>query len=200
MHKARCIFVVLCLLLSPYISLAAAPPTGRVIHFSGNNWYEYRNERESYVLKLPPEIKTNFTRHRDPEQAAQELLPFDYVNFTPKQAAPDSQPFELGLGVHWNKYNMTARVFADSKDEGVKRGVRQYVTLRSASITVAGIEGVRDDFALEKEYGWTTYTRVIIPYQNNFYCFLCTLGKDKAVPQYEQLFEKIIASFKLQTG
>ncbi|MCU0651112.1 MAG: hypothetical protein MUC52_02635 [Candidatus Omnitrophica bacterium] len=166
--------------------------------FGYDGWQEYSNDEQGYSLDLPADVQTVFKKMRDREEAAQNLLPFDYVNFSMKQSGQGQEPFELGLGVHWNKFKLSTRKFADLKDEGVKSGVKQYVTHRSSAVTVAGIEGVRDDFALEKEYGWTTYSRVIIPYNDKFFCFLCTLGADKPVPEYEQAFKKIIESFDIK--
>jgi len=179
-------------------SCLARRPQGSVIRFSTAHWQKYHNAQQGYSLGLPPELRTNFTRTREREEAAQSLMPFDYVNFSPRRPGIDQEPFELGLGVHWNKYNMATRAFADLKDVGVKESVRQYVTIRSFSVTVAGIEGVRDDFALEKDYGWTNYSRVIIPFENNFFCFLCITGRDKAVPEYERVFQKIIDGFEIK--
>jgi hypothetical protein len=192
--------VLLCsfmLLFFPQSSRSAGQPHRRVIQFSAEQWQVYENEQQGYRLSLPPEVQTILKKKRDREEASENLLPFDYVNFSMKQSGEDQEPFELGLGVHWNKFNLNIRKFADLKDEGVKKGVRQYVTIRSAAVTVAGIEGVRDDFALEKESGWTAYSRVIIPYGNKFFCFLCIMGSDKAVPEYELVFQKIIDSFEI---
>ena len=199
-RNAFFVFVVIFLsvfLFFPRLS-RSAQQQGSVIKFSASQWQSYQNEQQRYSLRLPPELKTNYTRQRDIEEAAHNLLPFDYVNFGPKQPVEDKEPFELGIGVHWNKYNMTSRGFADLKDVGVKEGVRQYVAIRSSVVTVAGIKGVRDDFTLEREYGWTTYSRVLIPFQDKFFCFLCTLGNDKAVVQYDQVFQKIIDSFEIK--
>ena len=57
---------------------------------------------------------------------------------------------------------------------------------------------VRDDFALEKPDGWHSYSRVIIPYKDRFFCFLCTLGADTPVPANERLFQEILDSFQLE--
>lgn len=194
---AIAVFICMSLFL-PQVSRSADKPQARDIKFSAAQWQVYENDQQGYTLSLPPEVQTIFKKKRDREEAAQNLLPFDYVNFSMKQSGEDQEPFELGLGVHWNKFKFDTRRFADLKDVGVKNGVRQYVTIRSTAVIVAGIEGVRDDFALEKESGWTSYSRVIIPYKNNFFCFLCTLGSDKAVPEYEQVFQKIIDSFEIK--
>jgi hypothetical protein len=192
------IAVFICMsLFFPQASRSDDQPQGRVIQFSAAQWQVYENHQQGYSFSLPPEVRTIFKKKRDREEASENLLPFDYVNFSMKQSDEDQEPFELGLGVHWNKFKFDTRRFADLKDDGVKKGVRQYVTIRSTAVIVAGIEGVRDDFALEKESGWTSYSRVIIPYKNNFFCFLCTLGTDKAVPEYEQVFQKIIDSFEI---
>jgi hypothetical protein len=194
-------FIAVCIIVLLFFiqfSQSARQGEGSVIQFSAVRWEEYRNDRQGYSLRLPPELKRNFIRERDREEAAQSLLPFDYANFSPVQTGKDQEPFELGLGVHWNKYNMTTRAFADLKDAGVKESVRQYVTIRSTAVTVAGIEGVWDDFALEKEYGWTTYSRVIIPFKDRFFCFLGTIGRDQAVAEYKQVFRKIIESFEIR--
>ena len=192
---AICFFMSL--LFSP-ASQSADQLQARVIQFSAEKWQVYENDQQGYRLMLPPEVKSILKKKRDREEASENLLPFDYVNFSMKQSGEDQEPFELGLGVHWNKYNLKTRVFADHKDVGVKIGAVQYVTIQSSAVTVAGIEGVRDDFKLDKGNGWTTYSRVIIPFRNNFICFLCTLGSDKAVPEYEQVFQKIIDSFEIK--
>jgi hypothetical protein len=159
----------------------------------------YRNQEQGYRLWLPPELQVNFEKKNDPEWAAQNRMPFDYVNFRPKKPAGNEQGFfELGVGVHWNRDKLSAREFADIKDEGVRQTVRQYVTVRSGEVSVAGIKGVRDDFALEKEFGWLSYSRVIIPYQDKFFVFLGTLGRNKPVSEYERIFQEIIDKFQLE--
>jgi hypothetical protein len=185
-------------LFFPQASRSDDQTQGSAIRFSAGQWQVYENEKEGYRLMLPPEVQTIFKRKRERDEAAQSLLPYDYVNFSLKNSGQDQEPFELGLGVHWNKFGLNTRKFADLKDDGVKKGVRQYVTIRSTPVTAAGIEGVRDDFSLEKEFGWTTYSRVIIPYKDKFFCFLCTLGSDKAVGEYEQVFLKIVESFEVK--
>jgi hypothetical protein len=197
-HFFAAIAISICIsLFFPQACQSDDQPQGRAIQFSTGQWQVYENEKEGYRLMLPPEVQTIFKRKRERDEAAQSLLPYDYVNFSLKSSGQDQEPFELGLGVHWNKFRLNTRKFADLKDEGVKKGVRQYITIRSTPVTSAGIEGVRDDFALEKESGWTTYSRVIIPYKDKFFCFLCTLGSDKAVGEYEQVFRKIVESFEV---
>jgi hypothetical protein len=197
-HPAILVLTVFAVTSFCCICESSQGPQVSAVSFSSTGWQEYSNDQQGYRLLLPPEVQTIFKKKRAREEASQNLLPFDYVNFSMKQAGDDKEPFELGLGVHWNKYNLKTRVFADNKDIGVKKGVRQYVTLRSSTVTVAGIEGVRDDFSLEKESGWTTYSRVIIPCGDRFFCFLCTLGRDKAVPEYEQVFRRIVESFEVR--
>lgn len=159
----------------------------------------YENPEQGYRLWLPPGLQVNFEKKNDPEWAVQNRMPFDYVNFRPaKSEAGENGLFELGVGAHWNRDKLSAREFADIKDEGVKQSVRQYVTVRSYEVLVAGIKGVRDDFALEKEFGWLSYSRVIIPYQGKFFVFLGTLGGDKPLPQNESIFQEIIDKFQIK--
>ncbi len=165
----------------------------------GPKGHIYQNQEQGYRLWLPLELQVNFEKKNDREWAARNLMPFDYVNFRPQKPGPQDQGFfELGVGVHWNRDKLTARKFADIKDEGVRLGVRQYVTVRSSEVLVAGIKGVRDDFALEKEFGWVSYSRVIIPYKDKFFVFLGTLGLDKPVLEYENIFQGIIDKFQLR--
>ncbi len=164
--------------------------------FSDENWQEYRNQDEGCSFRVPKELKISFTKKRDRQEAVRQLMPFDYVNFVMRQAEVGIVPFELGFGVHWNKYKLSTRAFADSKDVGVRQGVKEYLVNRSIKVTVDGIEGVRDDFTLVSDYERKTYSRVIVPVGDNFFCFLCTLGSDQPVAEYEQVFEKIIQSVK----
>jgi hypothetical protein len=161
--------------------------------------WSYRNAQEGYLLRLPEGVKKNFARTRQKEEAARDFLPYDYVNFG-MAGSGAAAAFELGLGVHWNSRGLDTRRFADAKDAGVRMGVKQYVTKSSSEVIVAGIKGVRDDFALEKPDGWHSYSRVIIPLGDRFFCFLCTLGTDTPVPAYEHLFARILEGFQLERG
>jgi hypothetical protein len=168
------------------------------VFFSEAGWYEYQNLHEGYRLRLPPELQKSFDKRRDPDEAAANILPFDYVNFRPQESERSEYlHFELGVGVHENRKRLDARRFADIKDEGVKRGVSEYVTVRSSEVTVAGIKGVRDDFRMLKDTGWWSYSRVIIPFKDRFFVFLCTLGQEKPAIEYELVFQYIIDSFQL---
>ncbi len=168
------------------------------IVFNDTGWQEYQNPREKYRLRLPFELKKNFEKQNAREWAAANIMPFDYVNFGPGQsAAGGNMPFELGVGVHANLKGLSAREFADIKDEGVKRSVQEYVIVRSGEVAVSGIPGVRDDFALLKDSGWWSYSRVIIPFQDRFFVFLGTLGREKAAAEYERVFQSIIDTFEI---
>jgi hypothetical protein len=158
--------------------------------------WSYRDSQEGYLVRFPAEVKKNFAKTRDKDEASRNFLPYDYANFG--LADHGAGAFELGLGVNWNSRGIDTRRFADAKDVGVRMGVKQYVTRKSSEVTVAGIKGVRDDFALEKPDGWHSYSRVIIPYGDRFFCFLCTLGADKPVPEYERLFQEILDGFQLE--
>lgn len=166
--------------------------------FGDSGWYEYRNEQAGYRLLLPSGLTVAFADRNDPEWSVRTVMPVDYVNFRQKQPFENGVVlFELGVGVHLNRHALSARKFADSKDEGVKRTVRQYVLIRSSEATVAGIKGVRDDFSLEKDSGWMNYSRVVIPYNDIFFVFLGTMGTDKPVAGHQRLFRKIIDSFEI---
>ncbi|HOW42382.1 MAG TPA: hypothetical protein P5110_04400 [Candidatus Omnitrophota bacterium] len=163
-----------------------------------SGWHEFTNTRQGYSVSLPSELRMTFERQNDPELSAQNLMPFDYVNFRPgKDVAVDLELIELGIGVHHNRKNRTVRAFADNKDVGVRAAVKQFVTRQAYEVVVAGIKGVRDDFSLEKESGWISYSRVIIPYRDTFIVFLFTTGWETPVPACEQLFQKILDSFKI---
>ena len=157
----------------------------------------YENEQAGYSLSLPSELRVAMKKTRDMKEAAGELMPFDYVNFRPKEAAGDLAHFELGVGVHWNRDKLGMRAFADKKDDGLRMGGARIKILSQGETVVAGIQGVRDDFRIRKPEGWKSYSRVIIPSGDKFYVFLCTLGEDTALPQYERVFQKIIDSFEL---
>lgn len=161
-----------------------------------SGWKTYENAPQGYSLRLPPELAVAFTRENEREWSAENRMPFDYVNFRPQ---PDAglEPFELGLGVHWNKFKLATRIFADSKDEGLLAGGAQIRMIRQSEIEIAGIKGVRDDFLLRQPYGWRYYSRAIIPRGDRFFVFLCTLGKDEPVADFERVFRRIVASFVL---
>lgn len=147
---------------------------------------------------MPAQLQTYLEKRNDMQWAAENRMPFDYVNFRPKEASDGLAPFELGIGVHWNRDHLGSREFADKKDEGLTASGARIVTIRQAEVMVAGIKGVRDDFRLQQPYGWRSYSRVIIPYKDNFFVFLVTLGNDTAVAEYEGVFQKIIESFHIQ--
>jgi hypothetical protein len=193
----RRIFLVV-FLSGALVSQAAETGQVHVIPFSDSEWPKYQNHQEGYSLRLPPELTKSFEKRNDPEWAAANIMPFDYVNFKPEQAAGiEYAPFELGVGVHSNRTGLSARKFADIKDEGVKMSVRKYVTARSTEVIVAGIKGVRDDFSMLKDSGWWSYSRVIIPFKDKFFVFLGTLGRDKPAAEYERVFQRIIDSFEI---
>jgi hypothetical protein len=192
----------LMVLLLPLICLAAderpGTPSVGIIKFEDSGWILYKNDAEGYRLKLPGQLHTYLTKRRDMQLAADNSMPFDYVNFRPKEATEGLAPFELGIGVHWNRDHLGSREFADKKDVGLADSGARIVTIRQTEVVVAGIKGVRDDFRLRQPDGWRSYSRVIIPYKDNFFVFLGTLGSDTAVAEYEGVFQKIIESFQIQ--
>ena len=170
----------------------------QIIQFSADEWSYYQNDRQAYRLCLPPQLQMSFKRQNDPEWAIQNRMPFDYVNFRPKgSGSGEYEPFELGVGVHSNRYNLGTREFADKKDEGIIMSGGRIEVIRKADVSVAGIKGVRDDFRLRQPDGWKSYCRIIIPYKDRFFVFLCTLGNDSPVAEYERIFEKIVDSFEI---
>jgi len=191
----------LMLLILPLTCLAADSKPGShctgIIQFANSNWVLFQNDREGYRLKLPAQLHTALKKRRDMQLAAEERMPFDYVNFKPAQTSEDFEPFELGVGVHWNRDNLGTREFADKKDEGLKDSGAQIVTIRQAYVIAAGIKGVRDDFRIRQPDGWRSYSRVIIPRKDKFFVFLGMLGNDKPVAEYEAVFQKIVESFEL---
>jgi hypothetical protein len=159
---------------------------------------QYCSDTQGYCLLLPSELELSFRKNNDLEWSVENIMPFDYVNFRLKASSNVVYGlFELGIGMHLNRKSLNARKFADIKDEGVKMSVKQYVAVNSSEVTVAGIKGVRDDFRLEKEFGWFSYSRVIIPFKDKFFVFLATLGNDRPVAANERLFAEIIESFKI---
>jgi hypothetical protein len=159
-------------------------------------WASYENSREGYSLALPAQLKVYLNMRKDIREAAENRLPFDYLNFRPERAAGSLASFELGVGVHWNRDNLGTREFADKKDEGLRTKGARIEILRQAEVTVDGMKGVRDDFRIRQPEGWKTYSRVIIPSGSNFFVFLGTLGDEKADPGYELVFQKILDSFE----
>lgn len=172
---------------------------GRDGGFSPARWIEYHNAREGFRVSLPPELSVYFEKQNDREWAASNMMPFDYVNFRPQRPdRPRENIFELGIGVHWNRGRFNTRDFADRKDEGLRRSGARIEILRQSEATVAGISGVRDDFRLRQPYGWRSYIRIVVPYNDTFIVFLGTVGEERPAPGYERVFQKIVDSFALQ--
>jgi len=193
------------LLFLPFLfSAASLPPektqSAKVLDFQDSNWDLYQNEQQGYSLQLPPQLKVSFTKQNYLEWSAENRMPFDYVNFRPKEESDDLEPFELGVGIHWNRDDIGTREFADKKDEGLQISGAEINIIRQTEATVSGIRGVRDDFRLRQPYGWRSYSRIIIPFKDKFFVFLGTLGSDKPVPEYERIYDKIVGSFVFNPG
>jgi len=200
--EAATLIIASMLLLLPSVCCAADSPPGKspyagILQFDDSNWTLYKNDQEGYCLKLPLQLQVYLHKRRDMQEAIENRLPFEYVNFRPAQASGGLEPFELGVGVHWNRDTLGTREFADKKDEGLVKSGAQIVTIRQTEVIVAGIKGVRDDFRMKQPDGWRSYSRVIIPRKDTFFVFLGTLGSEKAVPAYEDVFKKIVESFEL---
>ncbi len=184
-------FVCFC---GPLTAISAAAPflEQNAARSGRQDWQPYVNEREGYAVRLPAHLKVNFTKQNEKQWAVRNRMPYDYVNFVPRQE-DDAVPFELGIGVHLNRDALDTRDFADKKDEGLRLGGARIEMLRQSEITVCGIKGVRDDFRIRQPDGWRSYARVIIPRRDTFIVFLGTLGNERPVPEYEDIFNGIIA-------
>ncbi|MDD3921176.1 MAG: hypothetical protein PHO41_08420, partial [Eubacteriales bacterium] len=125
------------------------------------------------------------------------MMPFDYVNFRPGQGTGSFGVFELGVGVHWNRDGMGTRDFADKKDDGLRMNGALIETSLQSEVSVANIKGVRDDFRVKQPDGWKSYSRVIIPFGDRFFVFLCTLGRNNALAENKQIFQKILDGFEI---
>ena len=157
------------LAMLPLVGFAAdVLPEGRVpaqvAQRKDTGWVFYANDRQGYALKLPGELQLYLKKRRNMQQAAEERLPFDYVNFRPKEGSGRYEAFELGVGVHWNRDNLGTKEFAGKKDEGLIANGAQIVMIRQSEVFVAGIKGVRDDFRMLQPDGWKSYARVIVPH------------------------------------
>ena len=163
-----------------------------------SGWSLFKNNQQGYCLKVPPQLKIALKKERDRKFAVENRLPFDYINFRPREETGGFGLFELGVGVHWNRDNLGSREFADKKDEGLTMGGARIVTVSQTEVTVAHIKGVRDDFRMLKPEGWKSYARIIIPYNDKFFVFLCTLGKERPLADNEKVFQGIVDSFDIE--
>jgi len=203
MKKTIILILAIILLAFPLLLVTAdsqseKTQSSQAIQFEDTNWILYKNAQEGYYLLLPPQLQANFKKRNEMQWAVENRMPFDYVNFGAKDTSGNLVPFELGVGAHWNKDGLGTREFADKKDEGLKMSGSQIVTIRQTDFTVAGIKGVRDDFRIQQPYGWRSYSRIIIPYKDKFFVFLGTLGNNRSIPGYEDIFQKIVESFELE--
>jgi len=82
------------------------------------------------------QLKVSFTKQNDLKWLAENRMPFDHVKFTPKEEGDDFEPFELGVGVHWNRDGLGTREFADKKDDGLKMSGAQIETIRQTETAV----------------------------------------------------------------
>ncbi len=163
-------------------------------------WVVHKNEEQGFKFKVPVELKVTFTKIRDKQEAAAELLPFDYVNFRPVPGTSGLENFELGMGVHWDRDNLPVKAFADRKDDGLRMSGARIDLIRRSELEICGLQGVRDDFRIEKPGGWVSYSRVILHDKDRFFVFLGTLGTGAPIPGYEDIFNKIVDSFELSGG
>jgi len=188
--------------LMPVLAAAAFMPrenqSVRPVPFEDSGWWLYQNEQQGFSFLLPPPLRITITRTRPLDWSAENRMPFDYVNFLPYPQSSAFAPFELGVGVHWNRDLLATREFADRKDDGLIKGGAQFEVIRRSDTLVCGIQGVCDDFRMRQTSGWRSYSRVIIPYQDKFFVFLATLGGDDPVAEHARVFEQILDSFTLQ--
>jgi len=82
------------------------------------------------------QLKVSFTKQNDLKWLAENRMPFDHVKFTPKEEGDDFEPFELGVGVHWNRDGLGTREFADKKDDGLKMSGAQIEAIRQTETAV----------------------------------------------------------------
>ncbi len=183
-------------MIVPVLLIALSLSTAEVCLGSGTAVYE--DPGRLFRLNLPAQLKVNFTKENPRGWSADNRMPFDYVNFVPADAAPGLEPFELGVGVHWNRDRLATRDFADKKDEGLLAAGAQIKVIRQSEAVVAGIKGVRDDFLMLQPYGWRSYSRIIIPHEENFFVFLGTLGEDQPRPELERIYQEIVEGFRLR--
>ncbi|MDD4940377.1 MAG: hypothetical protein PHS64_07495 [Candidatus Omnitrophica bacterium] len=175
--------------------------TGRMqgrqdVRIGSGRWVEYRHPRQGFRLRLPSELRVYLEKQNDREWAAQNMMPFDYVNFRPQGRGFEGENvFELGLGVHWNRDRLGTREFADKKDDGLRSAGARIEIIRQARVTVAGIAGVRDDFRIRQPSGWTSYSRIVFSSADTYIVLLCTTGADRPVAAYERVFRNIADGF-----
>jgi hypothetical protein len=187
------IIAVLLLLLFPLACFAQDS------HSGGASVARSKEDPAGFHMKLPPHLKIALTETRDKIASVESMLPFFYVDVKPKQETGRYGPFELIIGEHWNRNNLSAREFADKKDEGLKENGVQIALIRQSEVTVANAKGVRDDFRIQQPAGWRSYARVIILAKDTFYVFLCTLGEDQPISENEEVFQKILDNFTLNS-
>lgn len=70
------------------------------IRIGSGRWVESRHPRQGFRLRLPSELRVYFEKQNGREWAAQNMMPFDYVNFRPQGRGFEGENvFELDLGV-----------------------------------------------------------------------------------------------------